>query len=219
MSTATVDPQVEETTPVTAVENEVLVGTPQPIHELDEEAQFQALLREEELAEDPIESYSDPVHEPQIAPEPIGEVMDLPTEQPPPADVEKPEPTKAELLEMLSRFQSELEKLRNGASTSSTKRQVASGSKARPNVLYTLLSKPNSWHNTPQVAQLQGLLFDPEVAAKHTKDGAVQMTEPELFAILEEGKAAGKLRTKQPAVRIFQYYRNELLNSNTLRWQ
>ena len=50
-------------------------------------------------------------------------------------------------------------------------------------------------------------------------EGEVKVTEPELFAQVEAGKAAGVLLTKQPAVRILQYYRSVLLNSNCLRWQ
>ena len=243
MNTATIDPEVaENTTPVTPVE-ESLVGTPQPIT-AEEDQVFEALLAEEQAAvetplvdqniyemheneqlADPVESYEDPIiNRPIEADEPIagilpavGEIMDLPAEPAPATEtIPPPEPTKVELLAMLERLKQELASIRG---SESGRRQVASGSKARPNVLYTLLNKPNSWHSTPQVAQLQGLLFDPSVAQKYAKDGVVTLTEPELFGIIEDGKAAGKLRTKQPAVRIFQYYRNELLLSNTLRWQ
>lgn len=254
MSTATLDHEVAETTPVTAVQDEVLVGTPQPImHETSEDAEFEAAILAEQaadaalneslaadvvlpdaniyeshendqqapaevlypdLAEEPTESHEEPIAD---ASPVVGEVMDLPAEQPPPAEPVKPEPTKGELIAMIERIQGELAKLRSGESSS--KRQIASGSKARPNVIYTLLSRPNSWHSTPQVAQIQGLLFDDDVIAKYTVGGVTQLTEPQLFEIIEAGKVAGKLKTKQPAVRIFQYYRNELLNSNTLRWQ
>lgn len=250
MSTATIDPTVVEMTEETPVEQN-LVGTPQPID--SQEAAMAAFLAAEELVEntnifalgyderdddpeiidaatnhdqdeDPIESYTDPIEQPPLdEPVPTQEEETLAVASP---AVATPEPTKADLIAMIARIQSELEKLRSGASIATTTngtatkpRQIASGSKARPNVIYTLLAKPNSWHGTPQVAQLQGLLFDPIVATKYRKDdGSVQLTEPELFEIIEAGKAEGKLRTKQPAVRIFQYYRNELLHSNTLRW-
>jgi hypothetical protein len=99
-------------------------------------------------------------------------------------------------------------------------RKVASGSTPRPNVVYTLLAKPPAWHNTPQVAQLEQILFAPEVAAKFTVEvqgkPTVQIKEPDMFALIEDGKTRGVLRTRQPAVRIFQYYRSDLIAANVL---
>ena len=98
-------------------------------------------------------------------------------------------------------------------------KKVASGSRARPNVKYTLLTNPPAWASTPQVAQLQQILFSPEVIAKFTQpDGKVEMTEPEIFSVIEAGAAAGLLKTSQPPVRILQYYKSDLLNANCLRW-
>jgi hypothetical protein len=120
---------------------------------------------------------------------------------------------------IIMNLQAEIEKLKARGSG----KRVASGSKARPNVKYTLLSKPPAWHNTPQVAQLEQILFAPEVAAKFTTEvggkPVVQLTEPDIFALIEAGQKSGILRTKQNPVRIFQYYRSELLNANVLRWQ
>ena len=98
-------------------------------------------------------------------------------------------------------------------------KRVASGSKPRPNVTYTLLDKPLAWSSTPQVAQLQQILFDEKFLADHRQsDGAVKIAEPDLFAAISAGAAAGALRTKQEPIRIFQYYRSHLLNANCLRW-
>ena len=101
-------------------------------------------------------------------------------------------------------------------------RRVASGSKPRPNVTYVLLAKPPQWHGTPQVAQLQQILFDPAFVAAHTVevDGkpVVRVAEPDLFAQVVAGHAAGVLRTRQEPVRIFQYYRSDLLHADCLRW-
>jgi hypothetical protein len=103
---------------------------------------------------------------------------------------------------------------------SNTKR-VASGSKARPNVVYTLLKKQPAWHNTPQVAQLEQIIFNPEVdkLGKRNDKGQLEITEPVLFELIKAGKEAGILRTRQDAVRIFQYYRSELLAHGVLLWQ
>jgi hypothetical protein len=141
---------------------------------------------------------------------------------PPPAETEKvEEPVAAKeipkaALELIEALQAQINLLK----TSKASRKVASGSKARPNVTYTLLAKPPAWHSTPQVAQLQQILFNEAFLAAHRgEDGTVNVSEPELFAQVIAGKEAGVLRTHQEAVRIFQYYRSILLNSNCLRWQ
>ena len=101
----------------------------------------------------------------------------------------------------------------------SKSKRVASGSKPRPNVTYTLLDKPLNWSSTPPVAQLQQLLFSPAFLAQHVQaDGSVKLSEPDLFAAIVAGAASGALRTKQEPIRIFQYYRSNLLNANCLRW-
>ena len=140
---------------------------------------------------------------------------------PPPAETEKVEETAvkeipAEALKLIEALQAQINALKNSKAT----RKVASGSKARPNVTYTLLAKPPAWHSTPQVAQLQQILFNEAFLAAHRgEDGTVKVSEPELFAQVAAGHAAGILRTRQEPVRIFQYYRSDLLNANCLRWQ
>jgi hypothetical protein len=141
---------------------------------------------------------------------------------PPPAETEKiEEPVAAKeipkaALELIEALQAQINLLK----TSKASRKVASGSKARPNVTYTLLAKPPAWHSTPQVAQLQQILFNEAFLAAHrSEDGTVKVSEPELFAQVAAGHAAGILRTRQEPVRIFQYYRSDLLNANCLRWQ
>ena len=141
---------------------------------------------------------------------------------PPPAETEKvEEPVAAKeipkaALELIEALQAQINLLK----TSKASRKVASGSKARPNVTYVLLAKPPAWHSTPQVAQLQQILFDAKFLEAHRgEDGTVKVSEPELFAQVAAGHATGILRTRQEPVRIFQYYRSDLLNSNCLRWQ
>lgn len=111
----------------------------------------------------------------------------------------------ADPLEVIKNLQSQINKLSKGKP-----RKVASGSKPRPNVIYTLLNKPPAWHATPQVAQLEQILFS---------QPKTSLTEPEVFELVRAGKEAGILRTKQDAVRIFQYYRSRLLDANVLRWK
>lgn len=114
-------------------------------------------------------------------------------------------PTTADLMREVAN----LRQLLIDAGAGKGKRRVASGSKARPNVKYTLLKRPPKWSATPQVAQLEQILFSQD---------KMELTEPELFALVTEGKAAGKLKTNQDPVRIFQYYRGQLLQNDVLRW-
>ena len=138
-------------------------------------------------------------------------------------EVEQPKPEEtaareipAEALKLIEALQAQINLLK----TSKASRKVASGSKARPNVTYTLLAKPPAWHSTPQVAQLQQILFDPAFLEAHRQtDGSVKVSEPDLFAQVVAGHAAGILRTRQEPIRILQYYRSDLLNANCLRWQ
>ncbi len=100
----------------------------------------------------------------------------------------------------ISELQAEVDRLKKP-------RRVASGSKARPNVKYTLLSRPPKWSDTPQVAQLEEILFGQEKR---------ELLEPELFDLIRAGAEAGVLRTRQNPVRIFQYYRSDLIKDNVL---
>lgn len=100
------------------------------------------------------------------------------------------------------------------------KSRIATGSKPRPNVIYTLLERPPKFTGTPQVGQLINILFDPTFVAAHKQaDGSVKVPEPELFEQIKAGHAAGVLRTRQEPVRIFSYYRSNLLHANAIRWQ
>lgn len=100
------------------------------------------------------------------------------------------------------------------------RRRVASGSKARPNVTYTLLAKPPKWAGTPQVGQLLDVLFEDKFVEAHKQDdGSIKVSEPEVFAQIAKGASDGRLRTKQSPVRVLQYYRSRLLNMDALRWQ
>ncbi len=194
-----------------------------------------------QLSDDDLKSFVSASHdeplsaatEEQPATEQPGEIeQEKPAEEKPepaqPADVKAPVVQEQDLVSMLrSRLSAEDQKIIDdlqskikAASERKGTKRVASGSKARPNVKYTLLSKPPSWHNTPQVAQLQQIIFDPTVIAKYKQpDGSVVVAEPELFALIEQGAKSGVLRTKQPPVRIFQYYRNDLLIADSLRWK
>lgn len=129
-----------------------------------------------------------------------------------------PEPTNAELVSMLSNLRDQLESLKSNR-TSSTR--VASGSRPRANVKYLLLNKPPKWHKTPQVAQIEQILFSKEVADKFTSvvDGkpTVSISEPDLVEIIRKGAEDGTLRTQQEPFRIFQYYRKDLISASVIR--
>ena len=85
-----------------------------------------------------------------------------------------------------------------------------SGSKARPNAMYKLLKRPVAWAKTPQVAQLQQIIFD-------NPEKLTLIPEPKLFEMLEAAKLDGRLRTTQPAARIFQYYRAALVGGDYIQ--
>jgi len=103
-----------------------------------------------------------------------------------------------------------VETLQSEIAALSKPKRVASGSKARPNVVYTLMNKPPKWSDTPQVAQIEQILFGQDKR---------EMTEPEIFDLIKAGADAGILRTRQNPVRIFQYYRSDLIKDNVLRYQ
>lgn len=130
-----------------------------------------------------------------------------------------PEDLPAGALALVTSLREQIAQLRSGEATNKTK--VQSGSKARANVKYVLLAKPPAWHKTPQVAQLQNILFSPAVLGrcKLNEKNLPEIAEPELFDAIKAGHAAGLLRTKQNPVRIFQYYRNDLLSADSIRWQ
>lgn len=151
----------------------------------------------EPITTDPIESI-DPIEPPVVAAPPV--------------------PVTPEMFAALTMIE-EL-RTRLASLTSSGKKRVASGSKPRPNVKYVLLAKAANWRGAPQVSQLLDILFEPSFVAAHkSADGKVEIAEPELFEQIERGHAAGILRTSQPPIRIFQYYRNELRKADCLAWQ
>ena len=181
-------------------------------------------IAESSTVEEVAEAFVEPVaqtHEVRVQPE-VEHPEDLPNEPPSPEPDKSEEPVVAAkeipkaALELIEALQAQINLLK----TSKASRKVASGSKARPNVTYTLLAKPPAWHSTPQVAQLQQILFDPAFLEAHRQtDGSVKVSEPDLFAQVVAGHAAGILRTRQEPIRILQYYRSDLLNANCLRWQ
>ena len=57
------------------------------------------------------------------------------------------------------------------------------------------------------------------IAGVPEADGSIKVSEPDLFAQVVAGHAAGILRTRQEPIRILQYYRSDLLNADCLRWQ
>ena len=143
-------------------------------------------------------------------------VPETPTNPPGEAPVEPIAEPQSAAMQLIDALRGQIAVLK-GAKTS---KRVASGSKARPNVTYVLLSKAPAWRSTPQIAQLQQILFDEAFLTAHRgEDGAVKVSEPELFAQVVAGHAAGILRTKQEPVRIFQYYRSDLIGADCLRQQ
>jgi hypothetical protein len=147
---------------------------------------------------------------------PVDAPPDAPTPGPVPDEVPAVAATAVpgNASDLIANLQAKIASLKEGKA-----KRVASGSKPRPNVTYTLLERPLNWSSTPQVAQLQQILFDPAFMAKHRNaEGIVKIAEPDVFAAITAGAAAGVLRTKQEPVRILQYYRSALLNANCLRW-
>lgn len=151
-------------------------------------------------------------------------------EEPPadqPAEDEKPEAVEEIRQEDLDKLPTEarrvVETLLTKLQTVQTKgtKRVASGSKARPNVKYTLLKKPPKWHDTPQVAQIEQILFADDVLKKfqNPETKKVEIPEPELFDLIKRGAESGVLRTRQNPVRIFQYYRTDLRAADVIQWQ
>jgi len=119
-----------------------------------------------------------------------------------------------DLRARLLRVEADLKTAREAKAT----RKVASGSKPRPNVKYTLLNQAPGWTQTPQVIQLQQILFAPEVLEKYKQEnGSVVISEPDLFSLVEEGAKKGILRTRQNPIRICQYYRHQLIAHDVLR--
>lgn len=119
-------------------------------------------------------------------------------------------------LETIAALEAQLDALRAKKSG-----RIASGSKPRANVTYTLLKKPVALHKTPQVAQLQQIIFDPKLlqqfgVAPDAKE--VKISEPALFAMIEAGAKSGMLKSSQPPIRVFQYYRSKMLHDGNLIW-
>ena len=157
-------------------------------------------------------------HVPETPTDPPGEVPEEPIVE----SVESAAPQSVAMqpqsaaMQLIDALRGQIAVLKNAK----TSKRVASGSKARPNVTYVLLSKAPAWRSTPQIAQLQQILFDEAFLAAHRgEDGAVKVSEPELFAQVVAGHAAGILHTKQEPVRIFQYYRSDLIGADCLRQQ
>ena len=143
-------------------------------------------------------------------------VPEVPTDPPGEAPVEPIAEPQSAAMQLIDALREQIAALK-GAKAS---KRVASGSKPRPNVTYVLLSKAPAWRSTPQIAQLQQILFDEAFLAAHRgEDGAVKVSEPELFAQVVAGHAAGILHTRQEPVRIFQYYRSDLIGADCLRQQ
>lgn len=197
----------------TAVESAV------PIAEEDQ-PEDEEPAEDQQPAEDeqPVEQAASPAVEEPPVKEPASEPS---TQQPEESVIQVPQDaTREQLMAAVNSLKEELEKIR----ARGTSKKPKSGSKARPNVTYKLLDWTPRWHSTPQVAQLQQILFTPEVLEKYAvpandKGVKAEIAEPELFALIEAGKEKGTLRTKQDPVRILQYYRTELLNANCLRWE
>ena len=128
-----------------------------------------------------------------------------------------PESEKSALEVRIEEMEKKIRTIVEGKSVKS--KRVASGSRPRTNVKYVLLARPPKWDGAPQVDQLLNILFDKSVVEAHKdpETGKIELTEPELFSLIEDGHKAGLLTTRQPPVRIFQYYRHDLIEANALR--
>ena len=182
------------------------------LKEVNDRAPATELAQAEQLVQE--QEQPAPVQDP-----PVEQPAQEPVQEEPKAEIA--DQAKAEIpqaaMEIINNLEARIAAIQE---TKASRRSVASGSKPRPNVTYVLLKAPPKWHGTPQVAQLQQILFNPAFMEAHKQqDGSIKVNEPELFAAVEAGKAAGILRTKQNPVRIFQYYKSHLLNADCIRWE
>ena len=193
----------------TAVETVVAVQA-EPLEAAEVDADLEGIAEVDAVLEE-ISSQDASIPEDPL-PEPVAEAVAAAESVPEAAEAfELPEA----LVKQIAALKAKIEEL-----SAARSKRIASGSKPRPNMVYTLLSRPAKWTGAPQVGQLLDIIFDPEFVAIHKdQNGKVEVAEPDLFAAIEAGAAAGKLRTKQPPVRIFQYYRSDLRKADAIAWR
>lgn len=144
---------------------------------------------------------------------PVEQPVETPVETPPDTP---PQMTDAEKIARLEAMVAQLTAIKSPDHA----RRINSGSKPRQDLMYQLLAKTPAATNTPQVQSIQRILFDPLVLKTYEQpSGEVLIPENKLFELIEAGHREGKLITRQPPVRIFQYYRNDLRKLGVLGWK
>jgi hypothetical protein len=85
------------------------------------------------------------------------------------------------------------------------------GNRLDPATSYEIIASPKNTKLTPQAQLVLHIINN------NTSDQKPTLNEPELAKLLEEAKAAKVLETKQPAWRIFQFYRPTLIACGAIR--
>lgn len=111
--------------------------------------------------------------------------------------------TKSKLIDRVNELEAVIDRL------SHSRREVKHD--PRPNVRYKLIEAPPGFKMAPQVGQMLSALSK---AAKRMK--TAELTEPQVFEILEQAKQDGVLSTKQSAFRVFQYYRPRMKDEGVI---
>ncbi len=119
------------------------------------------------------------------------------------------QPTMSDLIARIEELKLELDGLKQQPAA---KQSVALQQKGgpRPDVYYVLLAVPDK--GLPPQAIVCARVLSAAADAKH-------IPEAEAMALIEAAKASGRLRTKQGAWHIFQYYRAKLIEGNYLTMQ
>jgi len=72
--------------------------------------------------------------------------------------------------------------------------------------------------STPQVRQIYSAVLDHAIRIENTEE-EIYFTPGEIQDLMEDAAAKGILKTRQDPMRIFKYYRQQLLGSGLMRLQ
>lgn len=120
----------------------------------------------------------------------------------------KPKPVEQMLLDQIAALSKQIAEIKAQQSTPQPAHKESKKGQPRPDVYYVLAGIP-SQGLPPQAIACARILA--------TAADVNHITEAEAMKLMDDGKAAGYLRTDQEAWRIFQYYRARLIAGNYLR--